>query len=86
MSNYVFLIDAQKTPMNPIHPAPARKLLEQGKAAVFRRYPFTLILKRTIENPIIHPLTIRKRSYILRLVDATISKVLCWATKFVSIC
>lgn len=43
MSNYVFLIDAQKTPMNPIHPAQARKLLEQGKAAVFRRYPFTLI-------------------------------------------
>ncbi|MEQ8467244.1 RRXRR domain-containing protein [Coleofasciculus sp. E1-EBD-02] len=39
MSNYVFLIDANKTPMNPIHPAQARKLMEAGKAAVFRRYP-----------------------------------------------
>lgn len=59
MSNYVFLIDAQKTPMNPIHPAQARKLLEQGKAAVFRRYPFTLILKRTIDNPVVHALTLK---------------------------
>lgn len=59
MSNYVFLIDAQKKPMNPIHPAQARKLLEHSKAAVFRRYPFTLILKRTIERPIVHPLTLK---------------------------
>ncbi|MEQ9549416.1 MAG: RNA-guided endonuclease IscB [Coleofasciculus sp. G3-WIS-01] len=59
MSNYVFIIDAQKTPMNPIHPAQARKLLEQGKAAVFRRYPFTLILKRTIDNPVVYPLTLK---------------------------
>lgn len=27
-----------------MHPAVARKLLKQGKAAVFRRYPFTIIL------------------------------------------
>lgn len=59
MSNYVFLIDAQKTPMNPIHPTQARKLLEQSKAAVFRRYPFTLILKRTIDNPVVYPLTLK---------------------------
>ncbi|MEQ8467670.1 RRXRR domain-containing protein, partial [Coleofasciculus sp. E1-EBD-02] len=39
MSNYVFLIDANRTPMNPIHPAQARKLMEAGKAAVLRRYP-----------------------------------------------
>ncbi|MDJ0797721.1 MAG: RRXRR domain-containing protein [Calothrix sp. MO_167.B12] len=38
MSNYVFLIDQNKTPLNPIHPAQARKLLDSGKAAVFRRY------------------------------------------------
>lgn len=59
MSNYVFLIDAQKTPMHPIHPAQARKLLDVGKAAVFRRYPFTLILKRVVENPVVHPLTLK---------------------------
>ncbi len=59
MSNYVFLIDSNKTPLNPVHPAQARKLLESGKAAVFRRYPFTLILKRVVENPLIHPLTLK---------------------------
>ena len=41
MSNFVFLIDANKTLMNPIHPAQARELLDKGKAAVFRLYPFT---------------------------------------------
>jgi len=46
MLNYVFLIDANKKPMNPIHPAYTRKLMEAGKAAVFRRYPFTLIMNR----------------------------------------
>jgi 5-methylcytosine-specific restriction endonuclease McrA len=59
MSNYVFLIDAQKTPMNPIHPVQARKLLDSGKAVVFRRYPFTLILKRVIENPVVYPMTLK---------------------------
>jgi RRXRR protein len=38
MSNFVFLIDGKKTPMNPIHPVHAKKLLNTGKAAVFRRY------------------------------------------------
>ncbi|TFI54642.1 HNH endonuclease [Mastigocladus laminosus UU774] len=59
MSNYVFLIDANQTPLNPVHPAQARKLLDCGKAAVFRRYPFTLVLKRVIENPNVYPLTLK---------------------------
>jgi hypothetical protein len=59
MSNYVFLIDQNKIPLNPVHPASARKLLDSGKAAVFRRYPFTLILKRVIENPNVYPLTLK---------------------------
>jgi 5-methylcytosine-specific restriction endonuclease McrA len=41
----VFLIDTNKKPLNPIHPAIARQLLRNKKAAVFRRLPFTLILK-----------------------------------------
>ncbi|HAJ59559.1 MAG TPA: HNH endonuclease [Cyanobacteria bacterium UBA8543] len=44
----VFLIDQGKQPLNPIHPAQARQLLRDGKAAVFRRYPFTLILKEEV--------------------------------------
>jgi hypothetical protein len=38
----VFVLDTQKLPLNPIHPAHARLLLTQGKAAVFKRYPFTI--------------------------------------------
>lgn len=43
--NSVFVLDTNKKPCNPVHPAVARKLLTQGKAAVFRKYPFTIILK-----------------------------------------
>jgi 5-methylcytosine-specific restriction endonuclease McrA len=59
MSNYAFLIDQNKTPLNPVHPSQARKLLDSGKAVVFRRYPFTLILKRVIENPNVYPLALK---------------------------
>ncbi len=48
MSNFVFLVDTKKQPLNPIHPGLARLLLKQRKAAVFRRYPFTLILKEEV--------------------------------------
>ncbi|MEQ9670206.1 hypothetical protein [Coleofasciculus sp. G2-EDA-02] len=34
MSNYVFLIDQKKTPMNPIHPAQARNLLACEKCNI----------------------------------------------------
>jgi len=33
-----------KQPLMPCHPARARKLLKKGKAAVYRRYPFTIIM------------------------------------------
>lgn len=59
MSNFVFLIDANKTPMNPVHPSHARKLLESGKAAIFRRYPFTLIMKRVVSNIVVYPLNLK---------------------------
>lgn len=45
MSNFVFVLDTQKRPLSPIEPGRARKLLTTGKAAVFKRYPFTLILR-----------------------------------------
>jgi 5-methylcytosine-specific restriction endonuclease McrA len=59
MSNFVFLIDANKTPMNLIHPAHARELMEKGKAAVFRMYLFTLIMKRVVDNIVTYPLSLR---------------------------
>jgi 5-methylcytosine-specific restriction endonuclease McrA len=41
----VFVLSSNKKPLMPCHPARARKLLSSGRAAVYRRYPFTIILK-----------------------------------------
>jgi len=41
----VLVLDKNKKPLMPCHPARARQLLRDGKAAVFRRFPFTIILK-----------------------------------------
>jgi len=50
--NFVFVLDSNKIPIDPCHPAVARKLLKNKKAAIFRRYPFTIILFKTVEcNP-----------------------------------
>ncbi|MCL4526473.1 MAG: RNA-guided endonuclease IscB [Gammaproteobacteria bacterium] len=45
MQNRVFVVDKNRNPLMPCHPARARELLRKGKAAVFRRYPFTIILR-----------------------------------------
>jgi 5-methylcytosine-specific restriction endonuclease McrA len=42
----VFVVDREKRPLVPIHPGSARWLLTHQKAAVFKRYPFTIILKQ----------------------------------------
>jgi hypothetical protein len=47
MSNFVFVLDTDKQPLEPIHPGLARQLLKGGKAAIYRKYPFTLILKES---------------------------------------
>ncbi len=45
------MIDTNYQPLNPIHAGRARILLAQGKAAVFRRFPFTIILKVAVDQP-----------------------------------
>ncbi|GHG09937.1 hypothetical protein GCM10017783_23060 [Deinococcus piscis] len=45
MSNRVFVLNPDTTPLMPCTAKRARKMLEAGKAAVWRRYPFTIILK-----------------------------------------
>jgi 5-methylcytosine-specific restriction endonuclease McrA len=45
MSNYALVLNEDRQPLNPIHPAAARKLLAQSQAAIFRKFPFTIILK-----------------------------------------
>ena len=59
MQNYVFVIDKNKKPLNLVNPARARELLNKQKAAVYRMYPFTLILKTAIDSPTNKPLTLK---------------------------
>lgn len=55
----VFVLDTNKQPLNPVHPGRARLLLSSGQAAVFKRYPFTIILKCKVESPVIEPLRLK---------------------------
>lgn len=57
----VFVLDTNKKPLSPCHEAVARKLLKQGKAAIFKKYPFTIILKKSVED------TKNKQEYRLKI-------------------
>lgn len=72
----VFVLDTTKQPLNPVHPGRARLLLKQGKAAVWRRFPFTIILKRSVPDPHVTSLRLKldpgsKTTGIAVLNDAT---------------
>ncbi len=52
MSNHIFVLDTNRKPLIPCKPGVARSLLKAGKASVFRRYPFTIILNKEVDaNP-----------------------------------
>lgn len=52
MSNQILVLDTNRKPLTPCTPGMARSLLQAGKAAVFRQYPFTIILKKEVtETP-----------------------------------
>src|SRR6266567_1045312 len=55
----VFVLGTDKQPLTPVHPAGARYLLKEGKAAVYRRYPFTIILRAKVEKPAPTPLRLK---------------------------
>jgi len=57
--SYVFVVDTERRPLSPVHPGRARLLLSSGKAAVLRRYPFTIVLKTSVEQPVVHPLRLK---------------------------
>jgi len=59
MQNSVFVLDTNKQPLSPCRPSIARKLLRDGKAAVWKMYPFTIILKRAIEPENMPPVTLK---------------------------
>jgi len=46
--NNVFVLDTERRPLDPVHPGDARRKLSRGEAAVFRHYPFTIILKKAM--------------------------------------
>lgn len=51
----VFVLDKNIQPLDPCHPARARELLQKGRAKVYRRYPFTIVLPdRVLENSVTH--------------------------------
>src|SRR5258707_5174695 len=56
---HVFLVDAERRPLAPVHPGRARLLLKAGKAAVFKRFPFTLILRQPVEQAAREPLRLK---------------------------
>jgi 5-methylcytosine-specific restriction endonuclease McrA len=55
----VFVLDTDKKQLDPIHPAQARQLLRNQKAAVFRRFPFTIILKASYPEANPKPLRLK---------------------------
>lgn len=58
--NKVLVLDTNRKPLMPCYPARAKKLLASGRASVFRRYPFTIILHdRKVENSVLQPMEIK---------------------------
>jgi 5-methylcytosine-specific restriction endonuclease McrA len=55
----VFVIDSEKRQLDPIHSAQARQVLRNKKAAIFRRFPFTIILKESRPDTLISPLRLK---------------------------
>ena len=50
---HVLVVDTERKPCNPVTPGEARVLLSKGKAAVLRRYPFTIVLKVRSSRPVL---------------------------------
>lgn len=50
MSNFVLVLDTNRKPLNPCSPGVGRGLLKSGKAKVFRRFPFTIILNKAVDD------------------------------------
>jgi len=48
----VFEVDQDNRPLAPCHPARARMLLRTGQAAIFRRFPLVIVLKRGVSGAV----------------------------------
>ncbi len=82
----VLVLDKNRQPLMPCHPARARQLLRRGKAAVLRRFPFTIILKDRdggVTQPTVLKLDPGSKTTGLALIAdfARLGKVLVWAAE-----
>lgn len=51
----VFVLDKNQRPLDSCHPARARRLLKAGRAAIWKAFPFVIILKdRVEEESVVH--------------------------------
>ncbi len=73
MSNFVFVIDTNLQPLNAVHPGQARRLLKQGQAAVYRSYPFAIILKHTVSHH--NKLKMTWKPVVLSVVTVAVEKL-----------
>jgi 5-methylcytosine-specific restriction endonuclease McrA len=78
LMQHVFVVDTNKKPCNPVDPGKARVLLSRGKAAVLRRFPFTIVLKED-SCELVQPIRIKldpgSRQTGVALVDETTCQV-----------
>ena len=56
---HVFVVDTTRRPLMPCRPARACQLLSQHRAAVLRRYPFTIILATAKPEAVVVPLSLK---------------------------
>jgi len=47
---YVFVLDQNKKPLDPCHPARVRRVLNSGQAAVFRKNPFSILMENKVQE------------------------------------
>lgn len=81
----VFVLDSQAKPLMPCPPARARQLLKFGRAAIYRHYPFTIILKSRTGGAV-QPLEARldpgsRKSGIALIAEGQRGQHLVWATE-----
>jgi 5-methylcytosine-specific restriction endonuclease McrA len=80
----VFILDREQRPLDPVHPGYARWLLSHQKAAVFRRYPFAIILRESKPDVSAQPVRLKidpgSKTTGLALVNDTTGEVV-WAAE-----
>ncbi|MGO8947259.1 MAG: RNA-guided endonuclease IscB [Ktedonobacterales bacterium] len=57
--SWVFVLDLQQRPLDPVHPGRARFLLGSGHAVVWRHFPFTILMKEVQADHTPQPLRLK---------------------------